>query len=57
VKPVRVGVAGLGHLGSHHARAWARLGTVELAGGFDPDPAARERATADLGIRTFASLD
>ena len=53
---LRVGVAGLGHLGSHHARAWSRLGLAEVAGGFDPDPAARERAAAELGIPVFDSL-
>ena len=55
--PVQVGVAGLGHLGSHHARSWARLGIAVVAGGFDPDPAARERATTELGIPVFDSLD
>lgn len=53
----RVGVAGLGHLGSHHARAWGRLGTVEMVGGHDPSPAASERAVRDLGLKTFDSLD
>ena len=55
--PVRVGVAGLGHLGSHHARAWGRLGTAAVVGGYDPDPAARERAAAELGIPVFETLD
>ena len=52
----RVGVVGLGHLGSHHARAWGRLGTVDLVGGHDPSAAATERAARDLGIPTFDSL-
>ncbi|MGE5175314.1 MAG: Gfo/Idh/MocA family protein [Hyphomicrobiales bacterium] len=53
----RVGIAGLGHLGCHHARAWGRLGSVEVVGGYDPDPAARERASRDPGLATFDSFD
>ena len=54
---VRVGVVGLGHLGTHHARAWARIEDVEPVGGYDPSPEARERAERDLGLRPFDSLD
>lgn len=54
---VRVGVIGLGHLGTHHARAWARIEGVDRVGGYDPDPAARERAARDLGLDVFESLD
>ena len=57
MSPVRVGVAGLGHLGSHHARAWGRLGDVDVAGGFDPDPGARERVASELKIPVFDSLE
>ena len=53
----RVGVIGVGHLGSHHARAWARIPGVTLVGGYDPSPAARERAARDLGITPFESLE
>jgi predicted dehydrogenase len=56
LRPLRVGVAGLGHLGTLHARAWGRIEGVELAGGYDPDPAARDRAAADLGLKTHDSL-
>lgn len=52
----RVGVSGLGHLGSHHARAWKKIDGVTLVGGHDPDPAARARAESDLGIPTFESF-
>ena len=52
----RVGVVGLGHLGSHHVRAWGRLGTVEVVGGYDPSAAASERAERELGLRVFDSL-
>lgn len=52
-----MGVVGVGHLGSHHARAWSRIPGTTLVGGFDPDPAARERAARELGLPSFDSFD
>jgi predicted dehydrogenase len=57
VSRVRVGVIGLGHLGTHHARAWSRIEGVEPAGGYDTDPSARERARSGLGLQVFDSLE
>ncbi len=54
---LRVGVVGVGHLGSHHARAWSRIRGAELVGGFDPDPAARERAKRELKLPAFETLE
>ena len=56
MRTLRVGVAGLGHLGTHHARAWKRVEGVELVGGYDPDPAARARAESELELRVHDSL-
>jgi predicted dehydrogenase len=56
VRALRAGVAGLGHLGTLHARAWQRIEGVELVGGYDPDPEARARAQEALGIRAHDSL-
>ncbi|HEU4764055.1 MAG TPA: Gfo/Idh/MocA family oxidoreductase, partial [Candidatus Eisenbacteria bacterium] len=56
MRTLRAGVAGLGHLGTMHARAWQRIEGVELVGGFDPDPAARARAQEALGITMHDSL-
>ena len=53
----RVGVVGVGHLGSHHARAWKRIAEVQVIGAYDPDPAARERAARDLGVTPFETLE
>ncbi|HMI32254.1 MAG TPA: Gfo/Idh/MocA family oxidoreductase [Candidatus Limnocylindrales bacterium] len=53
----RVGVVGVGHLGSHHARAWSKIEGASLVGAYDPDPVARERAASELGLRIFDSLD
>ena len=57
MNPARVGVVGVGHLGSHHARAWKRIAEVEVIGGYDPDPAARDRASRELGLTTFDALE
>jgi predicted dehydrogenase len=57
VTPLRVAVVGVGHLGSHHARAWSRIPEVELAGAYDPDPAALERAARELGLTPFESIE
>jgi predicted dehydrogenase len=51
VSSIRAGVAGIGHLGSHHARVWSHLDGVGAVTGYDIDPAARERAAA-----TFPTL-
>jgi len=57
VTALRAGVVGVGHLGSHHARAWSRIEGVTLVGGYDPNPEARERAGRELGLHPFDSLD
>ena len=50
---MRVGVVGVGHLGSHHARAWSRIREVSLVGTYDPQAVARERITRELGVVSF----
>ncbi|HEY6221359.1 MAG TPA: Gfo/Idh/MocA family oxidoreductase, partial [Candidatus Eisenbacteria bacterium] len=52
----RVGVVGVGHLGTHHARAWSRIEGVTLAGAYDPDPGARERIAGELDLKFFDSF-
>ena len=53
----RVGVIGLGHLGSHHAKAWRKIEGIELAGGYDPSAAARERMRAELELTARDTLE
>jgi predicted dehydrogenase len=45
-RPLRVGVVGVGHLGSHHARIYHASDGWQLAGVFDSDPA-KNSATAE----------
>jgi predicted dehydrogenase len=54
--PIRVGVAGVGALGQHHARIYAELPDIRLAGVFDKDEARAREVAARHGVRVFASL-
>ena len=54
---LRAGVVGVGHLGSHHARAWSKTKDAVLSGGFDPDPSARARAARELKLPMFDTLE
>lgn len=58
---VRVGVVGAGAFGRNHLRVYReleRLGyPIELAAVVDSNEAARERATADFGVRGFATIE
>ncbi len=53
---LRAGVAGVGHLGYHHARLYAALEGVELAGVADPDETRREKAASDFTVPTFSDI-
>ena len=47
---VRVGVVGVGVMGSNHARVLTGISDVKLAGVVDPDPAQRELVTAGWAV-------
>jgi len=53
---VRAGVAGVGHLGYHHARIYSQMEGVTLTGVADPDPSRGRKAAADFGTRWFATV-
>jgi predicted dehydrogenase len=54
---LKAGVVGAGVFGSYHARKYATLEGVTLAGVFDPDAARADALTGPLGARTFESLE
>ena len=54
---LRVGVIGVGIMGSNHARVFADLPGVRLVGVVDPDPKRRERVANAIGCRTFSNID
>jgi predicted dehydrogenase len=54
VKPSRLAVIGVGHLGAIHARKLRDMAGVELAAIVDPCDAARDRLAAELGVPAVA---
>jgi predicted dehydrogenase len=52
-KTLKVGVIGVGHLGTHHARNYQRLAGVELVGVTDRDRERARRTAAELGCQAF----
>lgn len=54
---LRVGVIGVGHLGSTHARLWKGITGATLAGVYDHDPERSARVAAEHETRAFGTLD
>ncbi len=55
--PLRVGVVGVGIMGSNHARVFADLPGVRLVGVADPDVKQRDFVSAALGCPAHGSVD
>jgi UDP-N-acetylglucosamine 3-dehydrogenase len=56
-KPLKVGVVGVGVMGSNHARVFSDMTAVELVGVADPDAKQREFVARTLGCAAFADVD
>ncbi|NND77711.1 MAG: Gfo/Idh/MocA family oxidoreductase [Flavobacteriales bacterium] len=54
---MRIGVLGAGHLGKIHIRLLKDLEMFDLVGFFDPDQEMSLKASHDLGVRSFATMD
>lgn len=57
MRTLRAGVVGVGYLGNHHARILKELEGVELAGVFDIDPAAGNKAKDKYRCELFDSKE
>ncbi len=57
MKKVRVGVVGVGHIGSNHARIYAELPHAEFVAVFDIDPARAAEISAKYKAKAAGSLD
>ncbi len=55
--PLKVGVVGVGVMGSNHARVLAEMAGVHLVGIVDPDRKQREFVARTLGCADFRDLD
>ena len=54
---IKVGVAGVGALGQHHARIYTELEHAEMIGVYDVDTAAAKIVADRHGLRVFQSLE
>lgn len=54
MKPVKVGVIGVGYLGTFHAAKYAELTGAELVGVVDTRPEAQQQAASRFGVPGFA---
>src|SRR6478735_3322097 len=54
---VRIGVVGAGALGFHHTRILRDVPGAELVGFHDSNTARAEKVSAELGVKSFESLD
>src|SRR5580698_10290749 len=54
---IPVAVIGVGEHGKHHARILAEMPEAELAGVYDVNRERAQAVAAELGCRTFDSLD
>ena len=57
MKNLRVGVVGVGHIGSNHARIYSELPNAELVAILDIDPARADEIGAKYKTKAAASID
>ena len=55
--PLNVGVIGVGHLGSLHAKMYSQIASVKFVGVFDTDRQRAEKLAAEFSIKAFSTLD
>ena len=55
--PLKIGVVGVGVMGSNHARVLSEMAGVELVGVVDPDRKQREFVARNLGCAEFGDLE
>ena len=57
MKNLRVGVVGVGHIGSNHARLYAEIPSAEFTAVYDVDPVANRTIATKFGATPARSLD
>jgi predicted dehydrogenase len=55
--PLNVGVIGVGHLGSLHAKMYSQISSVNFVGVYDVDLKRAETLAAEFGVKAFSTLD
>src|SRR5881628_3194934 len=56
MKNLRVGVVGVGHIGSNHARLYAEIPAAEFAAVYDTDPVKASAIGRRYGVKTAGSI-
>ena len=54
---VKIGVLGAGHLGKIHLSLIKQIKELELVGFYDPDQHVAQKVAAEMGIKSYASID
>jgi predicted dehydrogenase len=57
MNPLRVGVIGVGHLGSLHTKMYAQIPSAQLVGVYDTDEIKAEKIAKEFGTKHFSELD
>ena len=57
MKKLRIGVVGVGHIGSNHARIYAEIPSAEFAAVYDVDLARANSIAKQFGVTAAKSLD
>ncbi len=57
MKPLRVGVVGVGHIGANHARIYAETAAADFAAIYDIDPLRAEEVAGKFGVQRAQTLD
>ena len=56
IKPIKVGVVGVGHLGQHHVKHYLSIKETDLIGLFDIDTVQARKIAEQYNTSAFSSL-
>jgi predicted dehydrogenase len=57
MEPLRIGVIGVGHLGSLHTKMYTQISSALLVGVYDVNTSLAEKVAAEYKVKAFANLD
>jgi len=55
--PLNVGVIGVGHLGSLHAKMYSQISSVKFVGVYDVDLQRAQKLANEFGVKAFSTID
>ena len=57
MNPIQIGVIGVGHLGSLHARMYAQIQAAKLVGVYDIDKSLTEKVANEYNVKAFTNIN